>query len=67
MSKVTEQDSGVVGGTVDESCETSVSPPNEVIDAFFNRRHEATRRAAAVARLRRESRKQTPSASSGSK
>lgn len=53
MSKVSEQDSGVVGGTMDDSRDTNIREPSHVIDAALSRRREAEERGKqALRRLR---------------
>jgi hypothetical protein len=49
MSKVGDETSGVVGGTLDVSRDTTVDPPSDVLDEAMARRHQASARGRAAA------------------
>jgi hypothetical protein len=54
MPKQTDQSSGVVGGTMDLSRDTTVDERDgSVLDAMVARRHEAERRAKLAERMRK--------------
>jgi hypothetical protein len=62
MSKDTDQTSGVVGGTMDVSGDTTTEEPGEVIDQILARRHQAEARGRQAAkRILRARRAQNPS------
>ncbi len=44
MSKISSEKSGVVGGAIDVSGDTTVDLPSEVLDDALARRHEAEER-----------------------
>ena len=57
MSKVTDQDSGVIGGTMDVSRDTAIHEPDDPTGDALARRHQADARGKAAERIRAKSRR----------